>query len=175
MRLRLLAAAAGLASGMAVGAFAQQTATPDPELRREILAFVQRFDPGFNNNDPGALASFFTDDAVLVVPEGLIYGRGAIAKYWADLLGKVRFSNHLTTLDQYSPHMIGLLGNEMWAVGEWSLTIEGPDIGVKGYWSGIVVREGDAWKFRLQAITPPPPPPAPAQTKIREAAEPLNQ
>jgi ketosteroid isomerase-like protein len=163
MRLRLLAAAAGLASGMAVVAFAQETGLPDPELRQQILAFVQKFDPAFNNNDPAALASFFTDDAVLVVPEGLMYGQDAIAKYWADLLGKVRFSNHLTALDQYSPHVIGTSGNEMWAVGEWSLTIEGPNIGVKGYWSGIVVREGDAWKFRLQAITPPPP--EPAQTK----------
>lgn len=165
MRLRLLAAAAGLASGMAVVAFAQETGLPDPELRQQILAFVQKFDPAFNNNDPAALASFFTDDAVLVVPEGLMHGQDAIAKYWADLLGKVRFSNHLTALDQYSPHVIGTSGNEMWAVGEWSLTIEGPNIGVKGYWSGIVVREGDAWKFRLQAITPPPPPPEPAETK----------
>jgi hypothetical protein len=57
--------------------------------------------------------------------------------------------------------MIGTSGNEMWAAGEWSQTIVGPNIGVKGCWSGIVVREGDAWKFRLHAITPPPPPPPP--------------
>lgn len=92
-----------------------------------------------------------------------MYGREAIAKSWTDLFGKVRFSNHLSTLDQYSPHMIGTSGNEMWAAGGWSQTIEGPNIAVKGYWSGIVVREGDAWKFRLHAITPPPP--EPAQTK----------
>jgi ketosteroid isomerase-like protein len=166
MRLRLLAAAAGLASGMAVIAFAQQTGTPDPQLRQQILAFVQRFDPAFNNNDPTALASFYTDDAVLVVPEGLMYGREAIARSWRDLFGKVRFSDHLSTLDKYSPHMIGTSGSEVWAVGEWSQTIQGPNIGVSGYWSGIVVRQGDVWKFRLHAITPPPPPPPPepAQT-----------
>ena len=112
MRLRLLAAAAGLASGMAVVAFAQETGLPDPELRQQILAFVQRFDPAFNNNDPTALASFYTDDAVLVVPEGLMYGREAIARYWRDLFGKVRFSDHLSTLDKYSPHMIGTSGSE---------------------------------------------------------------
>ena len=31
---------------------------------------------------------FYTDDAVLVVPEGLIYGRKAIAKSWTDLFEK---------------------------------------------------------------------------------------
>ncbi|MGA7882385.1 MAG: DUF4440 domain-containing protein, partial [Terrimicrobiaceae bacterium] len=141
----------------------QQTNTPDPQLRQQILAFVEKFDPAFNNNDPAATAALYTDDAVLVVPEGLIYGRKAIKEYYADFFGKVHFSNHRGTLDQYSPHMIGTSGNEMWAAGEWSQTIVGPNIGVKGYWSGIVVREGDAWKFRLHAITPPPPPsPEPA-------------
>lgn len=162
---RLLLTLVGLAS-FALPTFAQQTNTPDPQRRQQILAFVQKFDPAFNNNDSAALTPFYTQDAVLVVPEGLIYGRDAIAKSWADLFQKVRFSNHLSMLDQYSPHIIGTSGNEMWAAGEWSQTIEGPNIGVKGYWSGIVVREGDAWKFRLHAITPPPPPPPePVQTK----------
>jgi ketosteroid isomerase-like protein len=165
MKMRFPVALTGLAIGFAMPAFAQQTNAPDPQLRQQILAFVQKFDPAFNNNDPAALAPFYTQDAVLVVPEGLIYGRDAIAKSWTDLFQKVRFSHHLSTLDQYSPHVIGTSGDEMWAAGEWSQTIEGPNIGVKGYWSGIVVREGDAWKFRLHAITPPPPPPPePVQT-----------
>jgi ketosteroid isomerase-like protein len=42
----------------------QQTNTPDPQLRQQILAFVEKFDPAFNNNDPASLASFYTDDAV---------------------------------------------------------------------------------------------------------------
>ena len=52
-------------------AFSQQTNTPDPQLRQQILAFVKKFDPAFNNNDPAALAPFYMEDAVLVVPEGL--------------------------------------------------------------------------------------------------------
>ena len=164
IRLLVLVALAWLAIGFAVPTFAQQTNTPDPQLRQQILAFVKKFDPAFNNNDPAALAPFYTEDAVLVVPEGLKYGREAIAKSWADLFQKVHFSNHLSWLDQYSPHIIGTSSNEMWATGGWSQTVEGPNLGVMGYWSGIVVREGDAWKFRLHAITLPPPP-EPAQTK----------
>ncbi|MFZ0709609.1 MAG: nuclear transport factor 2 family protein [Terrimicrobiaceae bacterium] len=162
--LRLLVALAGLAIGFAVPVFAQPANRPDPQLHEEILAFVRKFDPAFNDNDPAALAPLYTEDAVLVVPEGPQYGREAIAKFWADLFQKVHFSNHLGSLDAYSPHTIGTSGNEMWATGGWSQTVDGLNLGMKGYWSGIVVREGDAWKFRLHAITPPPPP-EPPQTK----------
>ena len=51
--------------------------------------------------------------------------------------------------DQYSPHIIGTAGNEIWANGEWSLTFQGKSGGpiqAKGYWSAIDTREGDAWK-----------------------------
>ena len=157
MKNRLLLALVGLAIGFALLTTAQQTNTPDPKLREQMLAFVTKFDPPFNNGDAAALALFYTDDAVLVVPEGSVYGREAIVKFWRELFQKVRFSNHLGTLDQYSPHMIGTSGNEAWATGGWSQNVEGLKLGLKGYWSGVLVREGDAWKFRLHAITPPPP------------------
>ena len=55
---------------------------------------------------------------------GLVYGREAIEKHYADLLQKFRFSDHIGKADQYSPHTIGTAGNEMWATGEWSLLFE---------------------------------------------------
>jgi len=157
MKIRLLLTLAGLVIGFGSPTIAQQTNAPDPQLREQMLALVTKFDPPFNNGDAAALAPLYTDDAVLVVPEGPVYGREAIVKFWTDMLQKVRFSNHLGTLDQYSPHMIGTSSNELWATGGWSQTVEGLNLGVKGYWSGIIVREGDTWKFRLHAITPPPP------------------
>lgn len=163
MKIRLLLALVGLAISYALPTFAGQSNTPDPQLREQVLALVLKFDPAFNNNDAAAQAPFYTEDAVLVVPEGPVYGREAIVKFWVGLFQKVRFSNHLGTLDQYSPHMIGTSGNEVWATGGWSQTIVGPNLGVKGYWSGVVVRAGNDWKFRLHAITPPPY--EPAQTK----------
>jgi hypothetical protein len=68
--------------------------------------------------------------------------------------------------DQYSPHIIGTAGNEVWSSGEWSLTLQpetGDPISLKGHWSEIYVRDGDAWKVRMQSwnITPAPP----AETK----------
>ena len=57
--------------------------------------------------------------------------------------------------------MIGTAGNEVWANGYWSLTWQGKTgdpIQLKGYWSAIEVREGDAWKTRMQTwnVTPAP-------------------
>ena len=56
-----------------------------------------------------AVAALYTEDAVLVTDTGPIYGREAIEKHYADQYQKVRISNHLTTVDQDSPHMIGVL------------------------------------------------------------------
>ena len=157
MKIRdLLLTLAGLAIGFASPTFAQQTNTPDPQLREQIVALLRKVDDVFNNNDPAALAPLYTEDAVVVAPEGPVYGREAIAKFWVDVFQKVRFSNHLLTLDQYSPHMIGTSGIEMWATAGFRQTTEGLNLG-NGYLSVILVREGDVSKFRLFAITAEPP------------------
>ena len=81
MKMRLMLTIVGLASSFALPTFAQKTSTPDPQLRQQVDVFVKQFDPAFNNNDPTALAPFYTEDAVLVVPEGPVYGREAIVKF----------------------------------------------------------------------------------------------
>jgi ketosteroid isomerase-like protein len=104
----------------------------------------------------------YTEDAVCLTDRGLVNGRHAIEKYFADLFQKMHFSNHLITVDQFSPHTIGTVSDEEWATGEWSLTIQGQNGGpmqLKGYWAVIKVREGyDDWRIRMLAfnITPPP-------------------
>src|SRR5215471_7826345 len=94
MKIRLLFTIAGLAIGFVLPTFAQQTNTPDPQLREQILRLVTKFDPAFNNGDASALASFYTEDAVLVVPEGPVYGGESIVKSWADLFQKVHFARY---------------------------------------------------------------------------------
>jgi hypothetical protein len=61
-----------------------------------------------------------------VTDRGPIYGRQAIEKLHADDFQRVHVSNHLITLDQDSPHIIGTAGNEIWATGGWSETIKDP-------------------------------------------------
>jgi ketosteroid isomerase-like protein len=159
MKIRSLLALVGLAISFALPTFAQQTNTPDPQLRQRLVALIKKYDEVFNKNEASALAAFFTEDAVFVTDAGPIYGREAIVKHFADLFQNVHFSNHLGKPDEYSPHIIGTDGKEVWATGSWSGTIKGENFGptqIKGFWS--VLREGDDWKIRMLTtnVTPAP-------------------
>ena len=174
MKICLIVALAGLAISLALPTFAQQTNTPDPQLRQVADALSRKFDEAWNNNDASALASLFTKDAVLVNNTGPIYGRDAIEKMYEDLFQKVHFSNHIAKPDQYSPHIIGTTGNEMWWNGEWTTTLQvqsGAPVQASGYWTSIVVREDGDWKDRMQIFNVTP---APAATPS-PTASPSNQ
>ena len=143
----------GLAITLAVPAFAQQKETVDPEILEQLAALGEKIHEAWSNNDAAALAATFTEDAVLVHDTGPVYGREAIEKHYADLFKQVHSSNQIGERDQYSPHTIGTAGNEIWRNGDWSLTYQvdgGGPVQLKGYWSAIRVREGDAWKTRMQ-------------------------
>jgi ketosteroid isomerase-like protein len=142
-----------LAISFAVPAFAQKKETIDPKILEELAAFGGKTREAWNNNDAAALAATYTEDAILVHDAGPVYGREAIGKYYADLFKQVHFSNHIGKWDQYSPHIMGTAGNEIWNNREWSLTYQvggGGPIQLKGYWVNIQVREGDAWKTRME-------------------------
>jgi len=68
MKIRCLLALVGLAISFALPTFAQQTNTPDPQLREQLLALAKKFEDAWNNNDATALAALFTVDAVLAAP-----------------------------------------------------------------------------------------------------------
>ena len=172
MKIRLLLTLAGLTIGFALPTFAQQTNTPDPKLREQILVCGKQFDDAMMKGDAAALAAHYTEDAVLVNDDGPVYGREAIEKLYETLFKMVRFTKHDSTPDQYSPHIIGTAGNEAWATGKWSQTVKGQNWGPldeKGYWTSIYAREGDVWKVRVNTWNRlkvyPPPQPAAAETK----------
>jgi ketosteroid isomerase-like protein len=144
----------GLAISFAVPAFAQQKETVDAQIIEQLAALGKKIQEAWNNNDAAAVAATYTEDAVLVTDTGLVCGREAIEKYHADLFKQIHISNQFGKSDEYSPHTIGTAGNELWSNGEWSLTYRvnggGPGpIQLKGYWSNIYLREGDAWKTRM--------------------------
>ncbi|MGB7789873.1 MAG: SgcJ/EcaC family oxidoreductase [Terrimicrobiaceae bacterium] len=149
MKTRLFIALAGLAISFALPIFAQ-TNKPDPQLREKLVAVVKDFTDAVNNNDAAAVAPLFTEDAVLVPPEGPINGRQAIEKWFADLFQRVHVSDNLLTVDQDSPHIIGTAGNAIWANGAWSATLKVQNLGslqAKGFWT--VIREGDDLKIKM--------------------------
>ena len=164
MKIRVLLTLAGLAISFALPTFAQQTNTPDPQLRQRYIALVEKYDDALNKNDAAAVAAFFTEDGVYMSDRGPVVGREAIEKWHADLFKQFHLSNSLITVDEDSPHMIGTASNELWATGVWSATIQGQNFGpiqIKTYWS--VIREGDDWNIRMLSPVPAATP-SPATT-----------
>src|SRR6201984_1479200 len=75
MKIRSVVTIVGLAISFALPTFAQQTNTPDPQLREAFVAYCKKEDEAWNNNDAIALAALYTEDAVEVTDTGPIYGR----------------------------------------------------------------------------------------------------
>lgn len=169
MKIRvLLLTLVGLVTSIAVPTFAQQKDTVDPQTAEQLSALSKKFSEAFNNNDAAAVAALYTEDAVLVNDTGPVYGREAIEKGFVDLFKQVHFSNCSSTVDRYSPHVIGTAGNEAWSNGEFTQTIQGQNFGPlqhKGNWIEIYRREGDTWRKRLDMWNLSPAPPEPGQTK----------
>ena len=65
MKIRLLLTVVGLAISFAVPTFAQQKDTVDPKIAQQIRVGTMKFDEAFNKNDAAAVATFYTEDAVM--------------------------------------------------------------------------------------------------------------
>jgi uncharacterized protein (TIGR02246 family) len=158
MKIRLLLALVGLAISFALPTFAQQTNTQDPQLREKFIAAIKKHTDALDKNDAAAVAANFTEDGILVTPDGPIFGRESIEKYYVGLFKQIQLSNNLAPVDEDSPHPAG---NETWATGRYSATVKGQNFGpveAKGYWS--VIREGDDLKIRMLCFNSTPAPAA---------------
>ena len=148
MRVHSLLTLVGLAIGFAVPTFAQQKDTAASQIDEQI---VKKLDVAFNNGDAAAVAALFTEDAVLVTPDGMVFGRQAIEKRYADTSQRWPITDFLSRRDRLG---LNAIDNAVWSVGEWWGTLQsqtGP-VFAWGYWSTIYVREGDAWKMRMMSL-----------------------
>jgi|SRR5271165_815453 len=170
MKIRFLLALVGLAISFAVATFAQQSNTPDPQLREALATLLKKMDDGFVNSDAAALAALYTDDAVHVTfNRPPIYGREAIQKHLENDFKKLHlhFIKYLSELEEYSPHVIGTAGNELWSTGEFDQTFQfenGNPLRIKGHFLFILVRDGDALKIKVDTFNFSGPA-VPAETK----------
>jgi ketosteroid isomerase-like protein len=164
MKMRVLLTLSALGIGFTVPAVAQQKDTTDSQLAQQLEASGRESEEGFNKGDAAAIAALFTQDAVLLLEDGPVYGKPAIEKWLEGVFQNARFSNHLTKVDQKVPPLLSKAGDEAWWFGEWSTAVQGKNDGpvqqAKGYWSAVHVREGDAWKTCMLTIIQTPKPPA---------------
>ena len=155
MKVRLLIALVGLALGFAAPVLAQQKEAADSRIaqQRDLLGVPDalaifgelngKLDDAYNNKDAAAAAAtLFTEDAVLVTPDGMVFGREAIEKRYTERFQRWPITDFLSRRERLR---LNAIDNAVWSVGEWSGTLQsqaGPVI-VWGYWSTIYVREGD--------------------------------
>src|SRR5262249_8000030 len=115
MKTRSLLSLAGLAISFALPAFCQErVGAVDAQIVQQLHAIGKKSDQAFLKGDAGAVAALYTEDAILVIETGPIYGRQAIEKYYADQFQEVRYFRHDTRYDPISPHPIGTDGNVVW-------------------------------------------------------------
>ena len=170
MKIRFLIALIGLAISFAVATLAQQTNTPDPRLREAFTTLLKKMDDGFVNSDAAALAAFYTDDAVHVTfNRPPIYGREAIQKHFENDFKnlKLHFIQFISKPEEYSPHVIGTAGNELWGTGEFEQAFQFPNANpmrIKGHLLFILVPDGDALKIKADTFNFSGPA-VPAETK----------
>jgi uncharacterized protein (TIGR02246 family) len=158
MKVRLLVTLIGLTSGVALQGIAQSKDTADPKAAQQLVSFYQsalrlKYEKAFNEKDAAALASLFTEDALLVAPEGMFSGPGAIEKRYADVFQRSRLTDFFGARSQ-----LNAIGNELCAVGKWWALLQterGPQQ-VGGYWLEIYARKGDGWKIRVSIFNVTP-------------------
>ena len=75
MKMRVLLTLSVLAVGLSVSALAQQKDTADSQLAQQLEATGRTSDEGFNKGDAAAIAALFTQDAVLLLEDGPVYGK----------------------------------------------------------------------------------------------------
>jgi uncharacterized protein (TIGR02246 family) len=129
----------------------QQKETVDPQLIQNLHDTIisKKYNDAINNHAAAAIAALFTENAIFVTDTvGPLYGRQAIEKFYADDFKGWQPKNHTSTTDPHSARMLG--PDNLTRAGVWSETGKGKngeDVPIKGYWSEIDTRQGDAWKI----------------------------
>jgi uncharacterized protein (TIGR02246 family) len=142
---RILVTVLILGIGLIPLAKAQQLS--DQEARKAGEAIVENYNKASRAKDATALANVYTEDAVLVMPDGPLVGRAAIANYF-----KSAFNTFTLEAAQLERVTTIANGQVMLRVGSFTGTIKGPDgtKPVKGYWASTDVREGNTWRIRQE-------------------------
>jgi uncharacterized protein (TIGR02246 family) len=136
----------------AIPAAAQQPS--EQQVRPAIERLLETWDSAANRKDAAAVAALYAEDAMRVTPRGISYGRAAIEK---DLAETFKVTSNIAD----KVEKVQVVGEVVLVTATWSATLQSKDgpIQARGFWGGVYVRDGDAWKTRLAVINRALPPP----------------
>jgi ketosteroid isomerase-like protein len=118
------------------------TQQAEPGVGGELFEKLQsEFAEAYNRKDVAAMAAFFSENAVRITPAGVFRGRAAIGRELRRVvidLGLHDYSVRRT--------VSRLEGGMVFDAGEWQAKL-GDNRQFHGYYSALLVREGDAVKI----------------------------
>lgn len=138
VRTIVLAACLSLISGVAAGQEPQVTDDQYTDLQKN-------FAEAYNRKDVDAMAAAFTEDAIRVTPSGMFVGREAIRRNLQDV---VNLGLHDYSVERNVSRSIG---SYVFNAGEWRAKLG--DQPLRGYYTAIIVRDGDQAKIMEETVT----------------------
>jgi ketosteroid isomerase-like protein len=129
-------------SGFLISVSAQPN---EPSVGGESFEKMQsEFAEAYNRKDVAAMAAFFSENSVRITPDGIFRGRDAIR---AEMQRVIEMGLH-----DYSVRrsVSRLEGNMVFNAGEWQAKLG--DRQLHGYYSALLVREGDGVKIFEETV-----------------------
>jgi ketosteroid isomerase-like protein len=119
----------------------------EPAAGGELFEKMQsEFAAAYNRKDVAAMAAFFSENGVRITPAGVFRGRDAIGRELQRVVIDLG-------LHDYSVRRIvsRLEGNMVFNAGEWQAKL-GDGQQFRGYYSALLVREGDGVKIFEETV-----------------------
>jgi ketosteroid isomerase-like protein len=105
----------------------------------------KNFAEAYNRKDVDAMAAAFAEDAIRVTPSGIFQGREAIRRYFQTVLDMGLHDYKVQRTVSRSE------GTFVFNAGEWQAKLG--DQPLHGFYTGIIVRDGDQAKIMEETMT----------------------
>ena len=126
----------------AVPSLAMAQGQPDNGAAAEMQ---KHFAEAYNRGDVDAMAAAFTENAVRVTPSGIFQGRDAIRRSFQDAL---KLGLHDYAVERVISRSEGSF---VFNAGKWQAKLG--DRSLQGYYTAIVVRDGDQPRIMEETVT----------------------
>ena len=80
-----------------------------------------KLDDAYNRNDAAAVAELFTEDGVLLAPDGMFSGPQDIKKRYSDTFQRSPISDFNSRRERYH---LNAIDNAVWSAGQWAATLQ---------------------------------------------------